>query len=346
MEKKAVNTTYAAIQGQVLQVMSGDTMVLLLDGKDPLVPSSQRRVNLASVRAPKLGNPKKNIADEPWAQEAKERLVHLAIGKKVKVAVEYERTSLVGTEEQTFTHCSVELMNGMNLAEELVRAGLVSVVRHRDDEDRAANYDQLLLAENQAKQAKVGLFSPKKPSIRRRVDFSETPAKAKTNLHFLKQKPRYNGHIEHVFTACHYLVSIPEENCQFSFSLQGVKAPLPSSRGKAESFGDESLMYAKLHYLQRDVTIEIVNVDKGGSFIGDMYLGSKKESMVLELLREGAVYINDASIDFCRAADRMEEIEEKAKKDRKGYWKDYVEAKKVLLRGAGLSLANRTSRIR
>ena len=312
-QQKAVNTTYAAIQGQVLQVMSGDTLIILLDGKDPLVPSSQRRVNLASVRAPKLGNLKKNVADEAWAQEAKEKLIHLAIGKKVKIVVEYERTSLVGTEEQTFTYCTVELMNGMNLAEELVSAGLVSVVRHRDDEARASNYDQLLLAENQAKQARVGLFNQKKPSIRHRVDFSETPAKAKTNLHFLKQKSRYHGFIEYVFSASHYLVHIPEENCQFSFNLQGVKAPLSSSRGKGESFGDESLMYAKLHFLQRDVTVEIVNVDKGGSFIGDLYMGNKKESIGLELLREGVVFINETSIDFCRQAELMEEAEETAK---------------------------------
>ena len=309
--------------------MSGDTLIVLLDGKDPLVPSSQRRVNLASVRAPKLGNLKKNMSDEPWAQEAKEKLVHLAIGKKVKIMVEYERTSLVGTEEQTFTYCTVELMNGMNLAEELVSAGLVSVVRHRDDEARASNYDQLLLAENQAKQAKVGLFSQKKSAIRHRVDFSETPAKAKTNLHFLQQKSRYHGFIEYVFSACHYLICIPEENCQFSFNLQGVKAPLSASRGKAESFGDESLMYAKLHFLQRDVILEIVNVDKGGSFIGDLYMGNNKESIVLELLREGVVFINEASIDFCHQADRMEEAEESAKQNKKGYWKNYVEVKKV-----------------
>lgn len=175
----------------------------------------------------------------------------------------------------------------------------------------------------------MGLFNQKKPSIRHRVDFSETPAKAKTNLHFLKQKSRYHGFIEYVFSASHYLVHIPEENCQFSFNLQGVKAPLSSSRGKGESFGDESLMYAKLHFLQRDVTVEIVNVDKGGSFIGDLYMGNKKESIGLELLREGVVFINETSIDFCRQAELMEEAEETAKQNKKGYWKNYVEVKKV-----------------
>lgn len=309
--------------------MSGDTLVVLLDGKDPLISSSQRRVNLASIRAPKLGNAKKNVADELWAQEAKEKLVDMTIGKKVKIVVEYERTGLVGTEEQTFTYCTVELMNGMNVAEELVRSGLVLVVRHRDDEARASNYDQLLLAENQAKANKMGLFSDKKPAIRHRVDFSETPAKAKTNLHFLKQATHYRGFVEYVFSACHYLIIIPAENCQFSFNLQGVKAPMSSGRGKPEPFGDESLMYAKLHFLQREVTVEVLNVDKGGSFIGNLFLQGKKESLVMELLREGVVYVNEASIGFCRQAEAMEEAEESAKQNKKGYWKNYVVPSKV-----------------
>ena len=70
-------------------MLSGDSLILLLDDKSPRYLSSQRRVNLASVRAPRLGNAKKGVAGEPWAEEAKEALVivpdyqlSLAIGKE------------------------------------------------------------------------------------------------------------------------------------------------------------------------------------------------------------------------------------------------------------------------
>lgn len=58
------------------------------------------------------------------------------------------------------------------------------------------------------------------------------------------------GYIEYVFSAAHYLVVLPGENCQFSLVLQGVKAPLSSEKNKPEPYGDESLLFSRYHYLQ------------------------------------------------------------------------------------------------
>lgn len=128
--------------------------------------------------------------------------------------------------------------------------GLVTVVRHKQDDPRAENYDQLLIAEDKAKASKKGMYSKSAPRLMKRVDYSETPTKAKTSFHFLKQQKQFQGIIEYVFSAAHYLIYIPSENCQFSFTLQGVKAPQNAAKGKPEPFGDESLMYAKYNYLQ------------------------------------------------------------------------------------------------
>lgn len=37
--------------------------------------------------------------------------------------------------------------HGRNIAEELVKAGLATVIRHRMDEERSAKYDALMAAE-------------------------------------------------------------------------------------------------------------------------------------------------------------------------------------------------------
>lgn len=132
----------------------------------------------------------------------------------------------------------------------MICRGLVTVVRHRQDDPRAENYDQLLIAEDKAKAAKKGMYGKASPRLMRRVDYSETPTKAKTSFHFLTEQKQHQGIIEYVFSAAHYLVYLPSENCQFSLTLQGIKAPQSSAKGKAESFGDESLMYAKYNYLQ------------------------------------------------------------------------------------------------
>ena len=41
------------------------------------------------------------------------------------------------------------------------------------------------------------------------------------------------------------------------------------------------------------------------------------------------MYVNEASIGFCRQAEAMEEAEESAKQNKKGYWKNYVVPSKV-----------------
>ena len=51
--------------------------------------------------------------------------------------------------------------------------------------------------------------------------------------------------------------------------------------------------------------------------------------LVMTLLKEGLVYVNEAAIDFCQLAEKMEEAEEIAKKGKKGYWMNYVEEVKV-----------------
>ena len=119
---KPASTSYDSIEGQVLQVLSGDTLIILLNDKSPAYMGSQRRINLASVRAPKIGNASKNVPNEPLAQEAKDALVKLAIGKKVKMTVEYDRTVTV-PEEATYTFCSVVLegKQEVNLGEEMVK---------------------------------------------------------------------------------------------------------------------------------------------------------------------------------------------------------------------------------
>ena len=102
------------IEGTVFQVLSGDCFVLLLHDKTPQFLGSQRRVCLSSIRAPKLGNAKKGVADEP-----KQALVKLAIGKKVKLSVDYTRDVMTGVEETQYTFCSAWL-GEVNLNEAMV----------------------------------------------------------------------------------------------------------------------------------------------------------------------------------------------------------------------------------
>lgn len=64
--------------------MSGDCIIVADDAAPYGSPSAERRVNLSSIRAPKLGNPRREDKQPgKFARESKEFLRTRLIGKQV-----------------------------------------------------------------------------------------------------------------------------------------------------------------------------------------------------------------------------------------------------------------------
>lgn len=71
---------------QVVEVVSGDCIIVADDAAPYGSPSAERRVNLSSIRAPKLGNPRReDNKPQRFAREAKEFLRTRLIGKQVRI---------------------------------------------------------------------------------------------------------------------------------------------------------------------------------------------------------------------------------------------------------------------
>ena len=66
---------------QVIEVVSGDCIIVADDSLPFGSPSAERRVNLSSIRAPKMGRKGEDTA--PYAREAKEFLRTRLIGQEV-----------------------------------------------------------------------------------------------------------------------------------------------------------------------------------------------------------------------------------------------------------------------
>ena len=100
---------------------------------------------------------------EPWAAQSKEFMRNLLIGKSVRVTVEYTRSSNnSGKDGETplppRVYATIKLQNKSkrNVAEALVGEGFGEVIRHRQGEERSAEYDKLLVAKRkQNKQRKI-----------------------------------------------------------------------------------------------------------------------------------------------------------------------------------------------
>lgn len=78
----------AKVVARVIEVVSGDTIVVLIDG--PTGPA-ERRISLSSVRAPRMGNARKEEKPAPYALEAKEFLRQRIIGRQLTLQPEYTR---------------------------------------------------------------------------------------------------------------------------------------------------------------------------------------------------------------------------------------------------------------
>jgi endonuclease YncB( thermonuclease family) len=89
-----LNVTFFVVSGymtggwQVIEVVSGDCVVVADDAAPYGSPAAERRVNLSSIRAPKIGNPKKEERPAAYAREAKEYLRNLLIGQQVQYGCE------------------------------------------------------------------------------------------------------------------------------------------------------------------------------------------------------------------------------------------------------------------
>ena len=115
--------------GRVVEVVSGDTLIVSDEG-------NERRVSFSSLRAPRMGR-----EPEPFAAEAKEALRKLVIGKKVRVIPEYKRTFPAPeggvARENTFVSL---FANEKNVPLAMVEQGFASIARHGQADERSTMY--------------------------------------------------------------------------------------------------------------------------------------------------------------------------------------------------------------
>jgi len=316
--------------GKVVEIVNADAiMVKLNDG-------SVRKVFLASIRPPRLeekGETEKKkgfrpLYDIPWLYEGREFLRKKLIGKRVDVTVDYVQPASANYPEKT---CSTVLIGGVNVAEALVSKGFATVLRYRQDDDqRSSRYDELLAAEMKAAKTSKGVHDKKEAPTHRVADLSGDLAKSKQFLPFLQRAGRSEAVVEFVASGSRLRLYIPRETCLITFLLAGITCPRgtrPNLNGapgvqEGEPFGDEALVFTKENCLQHEVEIEVESMDKGGNFIGWLWIDNQNWSA--KLVEEGL-----ASVHF--TAERsvhyrsLQVGEENAKRRKIKMWANYVE---------------------
>ncbi|XP_010250439.1 PREDICTED: staphylococcal nuclease domain-containing protein 1 [Nelumbo nucifera] len=339
--------------GKVVEVVSGDCIIVADDSIPYGSPLAERRVNLSSIRSPKIGNPRKDEKPAPYAREAREFLRTRLIGRQVNVSMEYSRKvnmtdgpvpaagatdsrvmdfgsvflvspSKVEGDDATPTPPSGSQPSGINVAELVVSRGFGSVIRHRDFEERSNYYDALLAAESRAIAGKKGIHSAKDPPVMHITDLLMASAKkAKDFLPFLQRSRRLPAVVEYVLSGHRFKLLIPKETCSIAFSFSGVRCP-----GRDEPYSDEAIALMRRKILQRDVEIEVETVDRTGTFLGSLW--ESKTNMAVTLLEAGLAKIQTSfGTDRIPDAHLLLQAEQSAKRQRLKIWENYVEGQEV-----------------
>uniref|UniRef100_A0A1D1XXB6 Ribonuclease n=1 Tax=Anthurium amnicola TaxID=1678845 RepID=A0A1D1XXB6_9ARAE len=337
--------------GKVVEVVSGDCIIVADDAVPYGSPLAERRVNLSSIRSPKMGNPRRDEKPAPYAREAREFLRTRLIGRQVNVSMEYSRK--VGTadgpspvvagssdsrlmdfgtvflvspskEDDATSAPATGSQPGVNVGELVVARGFATVIRHRDFEERSNYYDALLAAESRAISGKKGMHSAKDPPVMHITDLTTASAKkAKDFLPFLQRGRRHPAIVEYVLSGHRFKLLIPKETCSIALSFSGVRCP-----GRDEPFSDEAIALMRRKILQRDVEIEVEAVDRTGTFLGSLW--ESRTNVAVTLLEAGLAKLQTSfGSDRIPDAHLLGQAEQSAKKQQLKIWESYVEGQET-----------------
>ncbi|KAK3183294.1 hypothetical protein Dsin_030580 [Dipteronia sinensis] len=289
--------------GKVVEVVSGDCIVVADDSVPYGSPLAERRVNLSSIRCPKMGNPRRDEKPAAYAREAKEFLRTRLIGRQVNVQMEYSRKVPMGdgtpgvagaADSRIMDFGSVFLSSpikvegddassvapstvtgqpaGINIAELVLARGFGNVIRHRDFEERSNYYDALLAAESRATTGKKGIHSNKDSPVMHITDLITASAKkARDFLPFLQRSRRFPAVVEY---------------------------------------------------------IEVETVDRTGTFLGSLW--ESRTNVAATLLEAGLAKLQTSfGSDRIPDAHILEQAERSAKSQKLKIWENYVEGEEV-----------------
>lgn len=315
------------ISGNVIEVLTGDTVAVLPDGEAYDSESKLVKISLASVRAPRVGNERVGRADEPYSHECKDRLRSMTVGKPCKVQVHYEREIPMGDKPENRRFGTISVKNKADIGEVLISEGLATTQYHKDGEETSPRYDELRAAEAVAKAGKRGLHSDNEYKRGAVNDLAE-PKKAKAYSGSLMRAGRIKALVEYCFNGSRFKMFIPSENCYIMFAPNCLRCPQPSPNPgsrqtkQAEPFGDASKRHARLTVLQRTVEIECTGVTMGGVITGSIFVGQggQRRDYSLELVGAGLATVDQRKIDYGEAPKQLVDAQAAAQQNRVGIW--------------------------
>lgn len=281
----------------VVKVISADTYVL----------DNGKLVSLASVRGPRRNDSQQEL----WFEAARDYVRKELVGNKVTVKpiVPVKSSAPQGqSQAQDSQHPQQEererahvYLNHRDIALDLVEKGWATGTQRGGE---------LAEPESRARQAKKGMFNPRTPdSAGRIVDASENAAHARSFLSGFIRRGKISGVVEAVSGGGRLRIYIPSEHVMIATVPDGLRV------NRADSGVRDFLTR---HWLQRDVTVVVRQVDKTGAFISSVT--KKNTSLNVQLAQEGFGEVHEPSAIESGLVDRLEAAQSSAQDLKRGMW--------------------------
>jgi len=331
-------------EGVISEVISGDTIAIRIGSAVDLHEApwkcTEQRVTLSSIRAPRFAAKASQSEDEPYADESKDFLRAKILGRRCQALIEYEKAPAEGAtgilaQPRKFGTVMVDTRKGRkNAATLIVESGLAEVLRHRADDERSQFYDSLMQAQEEAKADKKKIWSDEKPEVSKPLDLTASKEHAKANLAMIQSKGSpVPAFVEYVHNGSRLRLHFRKEGLLCNFAMNGIMSPQtarPAGRGRqatvSEPWADEAAAFTKSLLMQREVSVLVESIDKGGTALGQCYSkkGPETINMGVLLIEMGLARVNEIGVRFTSVGDELIEKEEKAKEKHLRIWQNYV----------------------
>ncbi|ODV96949.1 hypothetical protein PACTADRAFT_1532 [Pachysolen tannophilus NRRL Y-2460] len=284
--------------GKVINVLSGDTLVLVNPGHKGKTSPTERIVTLSHIQAPRN--------NEKYAFESKEFLRESVINQVVKCKV-----SNITASGREFGECESRVHG--DLGQYIVANGGAKV-RDRVDEMEASNLKD---AEDLAKTRGLGLWDDKVKIVEVRNSLTEA------ELEKSKVKP-YDAIVERVLSGDRLKITVllkKYEHAELLVNIAGVRAP------DVEPYSQQVKYYIELFYMAHKIKVNFLGELSNGIPIAQISNDSDVASntgtnLSQRLLKEGLAEVDDRQSIILGASNMsvLRNILQEAKSSKKGKW--------------------------
>ncbi|KPA84616.1 hypothetical protein ABB37_01140 [Leptomonas pyrrhocoris] len=297
----------------VYAVENADRMILM--GPRVADQPTFKTITLSWIQAPKLARRMATggfTPEEPYAYEAAELIRSTFIGKQVQFVEDYYIEALQRSAGRIMDAKGHEA-TGM-----LLKEGLASLPDRMPPRMEKELYDIYAQMSAAARAAKRGLFSLDAAKHVRQMT-SYTPEELAEKIEGIKGQT-LQSRIEKVVSPTLIIISVKElGDTQFGAHLTGVT----SKDNEDEAVNAQAKFFLERFLLNRNVNVQYDGLDSYKNVL--VSIVSSKGSFQKELLSNGYVKIQNATLSLSDRIDELTAAEAAAKKLRLGCWKNYVE---------------------